>query len=745
MANFTPQQVEQFLQEFFDVVGTRQYTGARYVPIFGRAGSDTVEWDDLAPYEPLTVVMHEGVSYVSRRYVPRGIQITDTEYWVETYRFNAQVEAYRQEVLSFQGQIDQVREDMEADYVPFPDPDTYPKYGTSGQVLTTLTNGGTKWEDPVTVDATIAEPLIDAWLDEHPEATTTVEDGSITNAKLRANKIEACFINAEEGSVTYNPDTYVLTIGNGALWHHGRGTAFSAVTIDGSSVQTSQAFALFVRANGTIYANNWGAVAADENDLFVGCAYKNHVWINGIDPQFVKIIDDSGKDVSRASQDNNIGFYCFASNQAVYDTVNKTLFLPRGYAVYKNTILQINDTTINLDGRLSGSAGLILLDSAGNLSVIPYTANANIKTTIYNVAIVGLIFANNVWINGTPQNMIKIIGDLIAPDATRGLTNGRFAYVGIRDGDTVVYDSSTYTIKIPAGFWHINGSGLTRGSAVTIDGSSVQSSNAFVIMVDLNGNTEALNWNKVPYIDSHKFIVGYAYRNQVVINGVNPSQIRVTNAANANFVYCFGDSITAGVGASKLYHMLWNEWDNKNRFKNYGVGSTGFYVEATSGNVLTGNGVEGVGTPMPALGDNTVLDIMQTVTDPMPNITIAAGTNDWRGNTSASDFRTAVAATLDYALTKTSRVFVMTPIRRQRNDEPDTNQAGLTVKDYADMIIEECVSRGIVYSVGYDVGINPHNAVSKAAFTTDGLHANNAGHARMARFYYDNLLEALGQ
>lgn len=180
MSSFTPQQIEDFLQEFFDVVGARQYVGARYVPIFGRAGEDTVEWDDGAPYEPLTVVMHGGVSYVSRRYVPSGIQVTDTDYWVETYRFNAQVEQYRQEVLSFQGQIDDIRND----YTPFPDPDHYPKYGTSGQVLTTLADGTTKWEDPVVPSDAQAEAVITEWLDEHPEATTTVEDGAVTRAKL---------------------------------------------------------------------------------------------------------------------------------------------------------------------------------------------------------------------------------------------------------------------------------------------------------------------------------------------------------------------------------------------------------------------------------------------------------------------------------------------------------------------------------------------------------------------------------
>lgn len=183
--SFTPQQIEQFLQEFFDVVGARQYIGARYVPIFGRAGEDTVEWDNYSPYESLSVVMHNGISYVSRRYVPAGIDILDTDYWVETYRFNAQVEQYRQEVLSFQSQIDTITED----YVPFPDSDIYPKYGNSGQVLTTLSDGTTKWENPVVPSDDQAEEIIDAWLVAHPEATTTVLDNSITTEKLQDNSV----------------------------------------------------------------------------------------------------------------------------------------------------------------------------------------------------------------------------------------------------------------------------------------------------------------------------------------------------------------------------------------------------------------------------------------------------------------------------------------------------------------------------------------------------------------------------
>lgn len=56
--------------------------------------------------------------------------------------------------------------------------------GTSGQVLRTKGNGKTEW---VTVGAPTdqqASSAIAAWLTEHPEATTTVADGSISMRKL---------------------------------------------------------------------------------------------------------------------------------------------------------------------------------------------------------------------------------------------------------------------------------------------------------------------------------------------------------------------------------------------------------------------------------------------------------------------------------------------------------------------------------------------------------------------------------
>ena len=80
-----------------------QYIGSRYVPLI--AG----EWDNTQAYEALTVVMHEGNSYTSRQPVPIGIAITNSEYWAATGNYNAQVEAYRREVATYSGAIEDLQ------------------------------------------------------------------------------------------------------------------------------------------------------------------------------------------------------------------------------------------------------------------------------------------------------------------------------------------------------------------------------------------------------------------------------------------------------------------------------------------------------------------------------------------------------------------------------------------------------------------------------------------------------------
>lgn len=77
-------------------MATKQYIGARYVPLF----ADPIDWDNTKTYEPLTIVYHQGNSYTSRQSVPAGVDITDTTYWALTGNYNAQIEQYRKETAS---------------------------------------------------------------------------------------------------------------------------------------------------------------------------------------------------------------------------------------------------------------------------------------------------------------------------------------------------------------------------------------------------------------------------------------------------------------------------------------------------------------------------------------------------------------------------------------------------------------------------------------------------------------------
>ena len=82
-------------------MSTRQYIGARYVPKF----ANPIEWNSARAYEALEIVTHLQTSYTSKKPVPAGTAITNTEYWVATGNYNAQVEQYRQEVEEYSKDI----------------------------------------------------------------------------------------------------------------------------------------------------------------------------------------------------------------------------------------------------------------------------------------------------------------------------------------------------------------------------------------------------------------------------------------------------------------------------------------------------------------------------------------------------------------------------------------------------------------------------------------------------------------
>lgn len=74
-------------------MSTREYIGARYVPKF----AEPFDWTSARRYEALEIVYHLGASYTSKKPVPVGIDINNTEYWALTGNYNAQVEEFRNE------------------------------------------------------------------------------------------------------------------------------------------------------------------------------------------------------------------------------------------------------------------------------------------------------------------------------------------------------------------------------------------------------------------------------------------------------------------------------------------------------------------------------------------------------------------------------------------------------------------------------------------------------------------------
>ena len=100
----------------------------------------------------------------------------------ENFNSDHWIEATLDDVLSdLRDDVLDLKQDLSTKVVqkPLTNPD-----GTNGQLLRTKGDGTTEWSDVGTPTQEQVGTAVNSWLDEHPEATTTVEDGSLTEAKL---------------------------------------------------------------------------------------------------------------------------------------------------------------------------------------------------------------------------------------------------------------------------------------------------------------------------------------------------------------------------------------------------------------------------------------------------------------------------------------------------------------------------------------------------------------------------------
>lgn len=85
----------------------KKYIGARYTPKFMGA------WDKSSEYASLSVVYTNEQSYVSRKTVPANTEITNTEFWIKSADWNAQVTQYNQNVEQYQANVERYNQSVE--------------------------------------------------------------------------------------------------------------------------------------------------------------------------------------------------------------------------------------------------------------------------------------------------------------------------------------------------------------------------------------------------------------------------------------------------------------------------------------------------------------------------------------------------------------------------------------------------------------------------------------------------------
>ena len=616
--------------------------------------------------------------------------------------------------------------------------------------LTNLTSEGL---EQLQEKADALEELLDQWYETHSNDIANALAQAIADFRTEAQAIgaeviasipvdytalnaslDAFYLLNHTEQVIYNYNTKTLTI-PGRTFAVYRGTPVimaNDTVLDLTSILQSGACNLWMKSNGTIFAYNFANKPADTDALYLGSVYYEYVHINGIAEDQIKLINTNG--VTGSIFPNNMGSFIGIETevrQIVVDITSKTITLPGGFKVYRGVTSAYSQEVISYTNATANKIWM-----RNDFTV--YTTDWN-TTTPQNPDddCIGFRYGYTVKIAGVPDYDIKITNDDGQVIIGSGLTFGD-AFIGIHELQEVTYNYTTKVLTIPQGFWLYRGVAQTR-QTTTLDLTNYLLNEACIIFITQNGTIYARKWSSRLFENATDCVLGYVYGKVVILNGIDKKRISVFDSNST--VYCFGDSIPAGTNTTKNFLQFLHEFNRDLIFKNYCVGSTGYVTEAT-GTVIAGNGSTNNGTSTTVSGNNNVLKMINTVaSNPIKNIIISAGTNDWYTNVPLADFTTAVHDALSRAKDFTMNIFVLMPIKRQ--NWANTNTLGLTLQDYADVIKQQCINEGVVFFDGYDVFLNPNLGTARTAFIPDGLHPNVNGHWRIANAINETVKQAM--
>ena len=182
-------------------MATRQYIGARYVPVF----ADPVQWSDDRTYEPLMMVQSAGETYITKQATPIGAQLPnisqgeeDNEFWVHMSNWNAQIEQYREEVLQYNGRISALEL----------------KFDANGDVEANLVNTASIEDNAVTTAKIADENVTTAKIADENVTTAKIADEAVTAAKLADGAVTASKIANNAITLANSSYKHMVVIGD---------------------------------------------------------------------------------------------------------------------------------------------------------------------------------------------------------------------------------------------------------------------------------------------------------------------------------------------------------------------------------------------------------------------------------------------------------------------------------------------------------------------------------------------------
>ena len=310
---------------------------------------------------------------------------------------------------------------------------------------------------------------------------------------------------------------------------------------------------------------------------------------------------------------------------------------------------------------------------------------------------------------------------------------------------TAIIKNDKLELQIWGGFY-ISSSINNSFSDVTITINNLSSYLALVFYVDNTDRTlKYVDWKRVYDIPMSGIVVGVWYGNRIFINGLNIVYVDDKNTTRKYSTCIFGDSITAGTGASVPYHYYSTLYGNHYN-KNFGVAGSGYLtdVSSTSQKFFVGTGSIGRGTEIYPNGNNRIQRQIENYANEISDndaIVIFAGVNDFLNNVSIENFEIGIRSCYNYVLSNfTSPFIVCTPIHRSL----ETNNNGNTLKQFVDKIISVCNELDIPIIDFYNnIGLHPNIDSWKSKYIPDGTHPNDLGSSLLGRYFDSKLTEYL--